>query len=300
MSEFTIGRRQLYILPTRIGWYFSLILIALFAIAVKFDNQAAFMMLFILAAIGVITMHATHNNVIGLELSAQPAKPVFVGETAVFPVSVENNSNKHRQAVWLICENYHQLLQMPANQLRRVDLKLPTLQRGRLHCSEITLSSQYPVGIFFCWSKRFKPQQYCVVYPKPLDLLSMPDSSADGKMRQSSKRVSASADDYSGMKTYQAGDRLRDIHWPSLAKTQKLVSIQHEDPAGNSVKLSWFSLPSNMGVEERLSQLCHWLVCAERDGLLYKLEMPNCVIGFGQGTKHYHECLSILALWGVD
>ena len=69
MSEFTIGRRQLYILPTRIGWYFSLILIALFAIAVKFDNQAAFMMLFILASIGVITMHSTHNNVIGLELA---------------------------------------------------------------------------------------------------------------------------------------------------------------------------------------------------------------------------------------
>ena len=68
MSEYIIGRRQLYILPTRIGWYFASILFALFAIAIKFDNQGAFMMLFLLVAVGIIAMHYTHNNVIGLKL----------------------------------------------------------------------------------------------------------------------------------------------------------------------------------------------------------------------------------------
>ena len=91
MSEYTIGRRQLYILPTRVGWYYVLILISLFAIAVKFDNQAAFMMLFALVAISIIGMHYTHNNVIGLQLTSNSAKPIFVGETAHFPVRVENH-----------------------------------------------------------------------------------------------------------------------------------------------------------------------------------------------------------------
>jgi len=29
-ADYLVGRRQLYILPTRIGWYYALILIALF------------------------------------------------------------------------------------------------------------------------------------------------------------------------------------------------------------------------------------------------------------------------------
>lgn len=297
MSEFTIGRRQLYILPTRVGWYFTLILIALFAVAVKFDNQAAFMMLFILAAIGVITMHATHNNVIGLELNAQPAKAVFVGETAIFPVTVVNTSNKYRRAVWLVCDDFHCLLQIPANQQRRVDIKLPTLQRGYLQCSAVMLSSQFPVGIFFCWTKRFIPSQPCLVYPRPVDIMPLPDSSASGACPQAPARIRIGADDYSGMKAYQEGDRLRDIHWPSLAKTNKLVSIQHEDMSGNSMNLSWFTMPPGMNTEDRLSQLCQWIISAERDGLLYQLEMPSITIGFSQGSAHYHECLSVLALW---
>lgn len=298
MSEFIIGRRQLYILPTRIGWYFSLILLALFAIAVKFDNQAAFMMLFLLVAIGIIAMHYTHNNVVGLEISSRPAKSVFVGENTQFPIQIINNSDKHRQAIWVICAGFKQVFDLDTKKQLLIDL--PTINRGYLSCPEITLSSQYPLGIFFCWSKRFDSPERSIVYPQPLDLVAFPDSGENISQAQSKASVKNTNADYSGMKAYQPGDRPRDIHWPSLAKTHKLITVQHEDQSSSSVNLSWFSLPSHLGVEDRLSQLCFWVIDAHKKAARYQLEMPNHTIQFDSGSSHFHQCLKVLALWGKE
>lgn len=298
MVEFEIGRRELYIIPTRVGWYFSLILIALFAIAVKYDNQSAFMMLFILVSLGMVAMLYTHNNVIGLSLTSKPSKPVFLGETAVFPVQIYNLSDSSRTAVWLVCDGFHQLLDLPLNENRTVELKLPTVKRGYLNCSPVILTSRFPIGIFFCWTKRFHAKQRCLVYPQPLDITPFPSSGENSSHLQARASVHSNAEDYSGMKPYQEGDRLRDIHWPSLAKTGKLVTIEHEDQNSSSVNLSWFALPAHLSLEDKLSQLCFWVKKAERNNLRYQLEMPNHTVQYNTGLNHYHECLTVLALWG--
>lgn len=300
MSKFNIGRRELYILPTRIGWYFALILVALFGIAVKFDNQAAFMMLFILASLGMIAMVYTHNNVIGLAIQSHPSNAVFLGTQAVFPIEVSNPSSKLRHAVWVISGGHHQLASLDQNSPQHIELKLPTLQRGFLSCDPINLSSQFPIGIFFCWSKRFISEERCLVYPQPLNLIDFPEQGSHDGLEHTNNRVKAGAEDYSGMKSYQEGDRLRDIHWPSLAKTNKLVSIQYESHSNSSVNLSWFTLPNSLNTEDKLSQLCYWLVNAEKSGQRYQLEMPNNTVEYDNGMTHYHNCLRVLALWGDE
>jgi uncharacterized protein (DUF58 family) len=298
MSNFVIGRRELYILPTRVGWYYALILAALFGIAVKFDNQSAFMMLFILVAVGLIAMVYTHNNVIGLSMTSHPSKSVFLGSAAIFPITLINQSPKPRDAVWLIAGGFHQLTALGANTQQTIELKLPTVQRGYLPCEPVNLSSLYPIGIFFCWTKRFISSERCLVYPQALDLVPFPEDGSNQGKEQATANVRIGAEDYAGMKNYQAGDRLRDIHWPSLAKTNKLVSIQYENHSNSSVNLSWFALPASLGVEDKLSQLCYWVIDAERNGQRYQLEMPNNTIEFDKGLNHYHECLRALALWG--
>lgn len=300
MTDFTIGRRELYILPTRIGWYYSLILISLFGIAIKFDNQAAFMMLFILISVALVAMIYTHNNVIGLSLNTKPSQSVFLGEPAHFPVTLTNSSAKPRNAVWLICGGFHRLCNLTAGESQIVELKLPTLHRGYLNCDPITLSSQFPIGVFFCWTKRFNSTHRCLVYPQPLNLVPLPEDGSNEGQQQQHASIRVGAEDFAGMKSYQAGDRLRDIHWPSLAKTNKLVSIQYENQSNSSVNLSWFLLPASLGIEDRLSQLCYWIIQAEQDGVRYQLEMPNNTLAFDKGLTHYHACLRVLALWGDD
>ncbi len=299
MSEFIIGRRELYILPTRHGWYYAMILVALFGIAMKFNNQAAFMMLFILMSVGLVAMLYTHNNVINLRLTGHPAKSVFAGETAHFPVSVKNPSKLGRNAVWLLSGGFQQLVKLDPDTEQTIDIKLPSLQRGYLLCEPINLSSQYPIGIFFCWSKRYTSPARCLVYPQPLDLTPLADHSSN-QGSQEQLHAKAGSEDYAGMKNYQPGDRLRDIHWPSLAKTNKLVSIQYETQGSSSQNISWFSLPSNFSTEDKLGQLCFWLLEAQRQGLRYQLEMPSHTIEFDTGDAHLHACLKVLAIWGLD
>lgn len=300
MSDYKVARRDLYILPTRIGWYYSLILIALFAIAVKFDSQAAFMMLFILIAVGLIAMVYTHNNVIGLGLSAQPGNAIFVGEHACFKLTVHNSSNKSRNAVWLLSSGLQQLVNINANQQETYELKFPTYQRGYFYCEKATLTSHYPIGVFFCWTRRYEPQQRCLVYPQPLDLIPLPMDHASSGKQSAKSHIQPGAEDFAGMKNYQPGDRIRDVHWPSLAKTNKLITRQYESQNNSSINLSWFTLPSTMSVENRLSQLCYWVVNAEQQELRYQLEMPNHTIEYGNGRSHYHDCLTVLALWNED
>ncbi len=300
MSDFVIGRRQLYILPTRMGWYFALIMVALFGIAVKFDNQAAFMMLFVLISIALIGMIYTHNNVLGLRLNGQSSNAVFLGEHAEFPLQIDNPSNKQRHAVWVVSGGFHQVLELDSNGEQLIKLKLPTLQRGYLMCDPISLTSLYPIGVFFCWTKRYTPEKRCLVYPQPLDLISLPSDSSLAGQQENTRAVSQGNEDFNGMKQYQQGDRIRDIHWPSVSKTNKLVTVEYETVSPSSVNLSWMSLPPSMSAEDKLSQLCFWVVEAEKTGARYQLEMPNHTLPFDRGSNHYHACLRTLALWGLE
>jgi uncharacterized protein (DUF58 family) len=202
--------------------------------------------------------------------------------------------------VWVISGGHHQLATLESNSLQPIELKLPTLQRGFLSCDTINLSSQFPIGLFFCWSKRFISEERCLVYPQPLNLIDFPEQGSHDGIKHTNNRVKSGAEDYSGMKSYQQGDRLRDIHWPSLAKTNKLVSIQYESHSNSSVNLSWFALPNSLNTEDKLSQLCYWLVDAEKSGQRYQLEMPNNTIEYDSGMTHYHNCLRVLALWGDE
>ncbi len=297
MTEFTIGRRELYILPTRMGWYFGLIMAALFGIAVKFDNQAAFMMLFLLVAMALVAMIYTHNNVIGLSIVGQASHSVFAGEKAEFPVSIKNASRKVRHAIWIVSGGFSKVVELDADETRIIKLELPTLQRGYLNCEPICLTSMFPIGIFFCWSKRHTPAQRCLVYPQPLDLIPLPaDANQSGKNENLSTALLGN-EDISGMKQYQAGDRIRDIHWPSVAKINKLVTIEYESLSPSSIVLSWSNLPAHMNKEDRLSQLCFWVINAEQSGARYQLEMPNHTHAYDKGTQHFHACLRTLALW---
>ena len=235
-----------------------------------------------------------------LGLHSKPTRSVFVGEKAVFPVEVSNPSASDRRAVWLVCDGYHHLLNLAPEQSREVRLSLPTIRRGYLVCSDVILTSRFPIGIFFCWTKRYRPEHRCLIYPQPLKLFPFPDAVHSSSQKSSSKSSLLNAEDYSGMKPYQPGDRLRDVHWPSLAKTQKLVTIEHQDHTGDSVLLSWFNLPGSMPLEDRLSQLCKWVIEADQSGLRYQLELPNHTEQSNTGETHLHKCLSTLALWEHD
>lgn len=299
-ESFSIGRRQLYILPTRIGWYYALSLVALFAIAVKFDDQAAFMMLFILVGIGNAVMLATHRNVIGLEIHKGVPTPCYAGEVATVRVNLTNHSNRSRKAVYLSLADDHQLVDLAPNESKRLELNYITDVRGIHELPPVVLSSQYPAGLFFVWTKQTFFKHTLTVYPKTKNLVEKMMSPASGVNDSDVGAARMHQGDFQGLRNYQPGDRLRDVHWASYAKNQKLISKKYEAPSASSLAFNWADMPKQLGHEDKLSQLSHWLTHAERTGGTYSLNMPSTLIPLNHGPAHLHECLHVLAEFYTD
>ena len=58
----------------------------------------------------------------------------------------------------------------------------------------------------------------------------------------------------------------------------------------------WDSLPG-LGREERLAQLCRWVVDAHERGEAFGLRLPGTAIDVNLGVSHRERCLNALALF---
>ena len=106
-------------------------------------------------------------------------------------------------------------------------------------------------------------------------------------------------DDFTGFRAYRPGDSIRNIDWKALAREQGLLVKRFEGAGARKLALHWDALPPGLGVEARLSQLCRWVLEAEKLGYQYALELPGARIDHGHGADHQHRCLGQLARHGL-
>ena len=96
------------------------------------------------------------------------------------------------------------------------------------------------------------------------------------------------------------GDSARTIDWKSLAKTNDILVKRFVGGGESKIQLTWAATGSLTHTEERLSQLCKWILEAERLGASYGLELPHRRIEPSAGSVHRTECLRELALFNSN
>lgn len=300
-NSYTTHRRQLYILPTKAGWVFTLLVFLLFLASVKFSHQATFLLTFLLCGFGIISSFHTQKNINKITLSVKNAPAIFSGATTDFICRLHNPSDTKRHNVWILCSDHTSSSDIQANSTAKHTIKLTPTKRGLFELPAINITSHYPLGILFGWSRAFQSDATCLVYPQPKDLLSQPDSvlitSDEGQPQLSSTTSQQhNGEQISSLKPYQEGDRLRDIHWPSLAKTSQLVSKEYDNNTEFKRIFSWQQV-SRLTTENKLSQLTFWLLQAEKKQTSYQLSIPGFTSEHAQGDAHLHDCLEKLATW---
>lgn len=67
-----LTHRNVYILPTRTGWFFALLLVVLLVLSINYQLNLGYLLTFLLAGSAMMAMHVTHNNLRGLQLTARP------------------------------------------------------------------------------------------------------------------------------------------------------------------------------------------------------------------------------------
>lgn len=291
----TLSRRRLYILPTRSGVLFGLILLVMLLGATNYSNSLAFALTFWLAGIALVSMHRAHRNLAGLQVARIRARAVFAGEPARFDIMFGNNAGcmRHALRITIRSRGQQQPVDIAAAGTVSVPFRRATSRRGILPCPALQIESRYPLGLFRVWSV-IQPQAAALVYPRPAGRTQPPEAVADAASGVAAMRRGSG--EFLAHRRYRAGDTPRHIDWKASARSPALVVREY---ASFRQPDRWFDYSSlnTLTVEERLSQLTLWVEQAASAGRAYGLRLPDIAIGPDSGDAHRHACLKALALF---
>ncbi|WP_439638945.1 DUF58 domain-containing protein [Nevskia sp.] len=295
-----IHRRRVYIVPTRYGYGYGLLLFTMLLGAMNYSNSMAFALTFLLAGVGLLAMHDTHANLVNLSIAAEPVAPVFAGDELQFRLRLDNPSRHARHAIgvhWPAVAAGQQV-DIAAGETARLTLSLASTRRGWLPASRFAVATAFPLGLFQAWTW-LELDIAGLVYPRPAEAGSAPPPGLQGDGAQREARPGI--DSFVGLRGYRPGDPLQAIDWKSLARQPPPLGQpqikQFAEPAAGTLWLDWQALPAEWPVEQRLAQLARWVLDAEAQQRRYGLRLPRRVCPPGSGSSHRHACLAALALF---
>jgi uncharacterized protein (DUF58 family) len=291
-----LNQRRIYILPTRQGFGFAFVLVLMLLGDINYNLSLGYVLTFLLATTGGISVLYAFRNMAQLEIHAGHVEPVFAGEQAHFVFHFNNPGALDRHQIHLHDDDGHRtVFDLPAQRSTPVELAIPAPQRGWLDSGRLTLHTEFPLGLFHAWSYMHFDVR-CLVYPRPAPAHPLPPASAQSG---TGKVIVRGDEDFSGLRSYVAGDAMPRIAWKALAREQGLQVKQFSALEGQELWLDWSLLP-DIAQERKLELLTRWVLDADARGLRYGLRLPDGEIVPQHGSSHRAECLRRLALFGMS
>jgi len=293
--DLVLQRRRVYILPSRFGVVFGILVGAMVLGAMNYASSLGFLLAFMLTGLGLVTMHHCHSNLLGTRIRFSGAHPVFAGEPCEFRLVVGNDAGAPRYELTLRHDDYHtEPLDLQPGETRSLALKVPTRTRGLVNLRRCSVTTRYPGNLFKAWVWIHMDAE-CIVYPEPASVgrpLPVSGGGDDGS-RVTEKQGDA---DFAGLKTAVPGDPPQRIAWKAYARSNELLAKQFTGGEQRAQVLEWDAL-AGLETEERLSQLTRWCLDAAKDGWAFGLVIPGTTISLGSDRGHLHQCLKALALF---
>ena len=296
-----LTHRNVYILPTRAGFLFGVTLLVLLLASINYQLNLGYVLTFLLAGSGVVSMHLTHATLRGLTLHIKPAAPVFAGGAAVldvvltspgaarYGIGLKVASESERLLTWI---NVPALGQAPAQ------VSFVAAQRGLHALPTLSAETRFPLGLFRTWAV-WRPAAQLLVYPQP-EQPAVPLPAARVVPGGPTSARTLDAGEVEGVRAYRRGDPMKLIAWRSAAKTLEAGGdLVSRDTSGSAQRELWLEWQGCAGLapEARLSRLTTWLLVADRAGIAHGLRLPGEELPKGSGAAHRRACLHALAMW---
>jgi uncharacterized protein (DUF58 family) len=294
-SPVILDRSRVFILPTKAGLAFAAMLLVMLLGSINYNNSLGHMFTFLLGSMFVVSILYTYRDVAMLSISAGKARPVFAGERAGFEVLVSNASDYSRIGVRLETPDRPFVsIELDPGRTVPVTLYRDAARRGLLALGRCTVSSRYPLGLFRAWS-HVNLRMHCLVYPRPGPRRPLPQA-VSYRPRLSGDK-GRGVDDFVGFRPYRPGDSPRHLFWKAAAREQPLLTKQFGGDRADELLLDWDGL-DGVDTERRLSQLCRWILDANKLRYRYGLRLPGIEIAPASGDVHEMRCLEALARFG--
>lgn len=292
-SNITLQNRRLFILPTRFGYIYALMLLVLLMASINYQNSMSYALTFLLTAIGIISLWQTHKNLLGLNLELKTPSPVFKGEQVNLDFVLYSNHQATRYAVGIQYEkNPPAYSRVEPDCKTTLSLLLVASQRGLFMPAGFTIFTRYPTGLFHAWSW-IKFDLPILVYPEPRFDHKLQHSLIDQHTGSSTVDTS-DGDDFAGLREHRPGESLRHISWKAYAQGRGMLTKTFQGHGTPSLWINWTDM-SAPSVEGKLSQMTALVIQAQQDGRKYGLKLPGISIEQETGASHRAYCLQQLA-----
>ena len=293
MVEQCLSRDNLYMLPTRHGILFSIVLLAMLLVAVNYSNSLAYMMTFTLFSTVLVSMLYTHRNLQDLRISFGESKPVFAGELLSYTLVLKNQTQRDRFDIGIDIEgDKSRRRDLTAFETLKIECNTKVKHRGWHALPPVQVNTRFPLGLLFSWSKPTQLEKKSLVYPKPAEWQDFPVRYSGNSTTQIQSR--RNNDDFSGLRQYRKGDSPQHIDWKTYARGKGLHSKEF---SGGEMPLMIFRWTDTRGdKEQRISLLTRWVIEAGAQGIRFGLDLPDQKVQPSKNEKQVSICLKHLAL----
>ncbi len=295
----TLEQRNIYIVPTRAGVAFAVTLLMMLVATINFRLNLGYVLVFLLAGAGLVSMHVTHNTLRGLRMQVRPPSPGFAGHPMPIDV-VLWAGDRERFGLSLRFD------QAPSTSMVNIDvargaqqtatLALEPAARGLHDIDTIRLETRFPFGLFVAWAI-WRPAARVLAWPRPET--PTPPWPAPPQTASDQGRVLADGDggEWEGVRAWRRGDPMKRLVWKKMARTGELVSRDTSSVESHEI---WFDYTDAQGrengdVESRLARMSAWIEAAHAQGLPHGLRLPDMTIDPELGDAHRRRALDALA-----
>ncbi len=269
-----LTQRNIYILPTRAGLLFAGTLLLLLVASINYQLNLGYLLTFVLAGSGIVSMHLTHATLRGLTLHLHPVDAVHAGDAALLELTLTTP----RAARWGIGLRVEAAPRPPAPG--------PTFPKaGKRRARELRARSARP-------PRRADADRRDALPARPVSRLGglaagvatdrLSGARAAGPAVARGQRLiggpaqarRSEGADFEGIRGYRRGDPLKLVVWKKAARAfetgGELVSRDSSSSAHWQLWLAWQHC-AGLADEERLSRLAAWVLAAHRAGATYGL-----------------------------
>lgn len=288
----TLNQRRIYIVPSGFGLFFGVMMLAVLAGALNYNNNGALLFALLPSCLAAISMLQTFRNLDRLSLVQITADPVFAGEAVQLELHLLARDQRPRFGITLAMGGEQRHLDIAAGNTAVVHFPVPSGSRGWFNPPPVRVSTAWPFALFHAWSHLHSDVRI-LVYPSPESPPQPLPRSPDDSRRSTGS--DPGEDDLRSLREYQTGDAMRLVAWKRSARTGELLVRQLDAPRAEQTEFDFDRLPA-LDVEARLRRLTRWVLEAEAQGIAYRLCLPGSRIGPDCGPAHRYRCLKALAL----
>ena len=289
-----LRHRRIYILPTKRGVALIATLAMTLLTSLNYSLSLGFAATFLLVGLVAAALIHTFRNLAGIELRPLSAGETFAGGVMPFTVALAGGATP-RYAVTLAARGcFPVTVDVLPDSALPVALELLTPRRGRIVLGRVTLSSDFPMGLWRGWAYVHFPLAG-IAFATP-EFAPPPLPLGDGGQDENTLARGDSGE-LAGLRTYQPGDPMQRIAWKTVARGIGWYTKQFEGSGGGgAVDLDWNALPGALDSKARIARLTAWVLAAERAARPFSLHAPGISIAAGQGRDHRRTALTALAL----